>query len=142
MEKILLAVILMIAGVFLFSCATIDTFIPEGLGEELKEPENLKAEIDDGNTDPETGKYLIVDVRPTGAYDGGHIPTAINIVNGDTSSIDNPPAKDRFIIVYCETGGRAEAAAKKMMGEGYQYLLNWGGFGRWGNAGYEYETTK
>ncbi len=142
MKKILIITFIITLSMLFFSCVTIDTF-PNGLGEELQEPENLKEIIDNGETaivDNEYSQYVIIDVRPSGAYEDGYIPTAINIKNGDTESYDNPPPKDAYIIVYCETGGRAESAANSMLDNGYQYLLNWGSYKKWGDAGYEYET--
>jgi rhodanese-related sulfurtransferase len=71
-----------------------------------------------------------VDVRPEGKYAEGHIPTATNLPNGNLPTSSAPP-EDKFIIVYCETGGRAQMAAKKMGKAGYDHIFNWGGFGNW-----------
>lgn len=141
MKKTLTIFIILILALFMWSCVTIDTF-PDGLGEELQDPAELKKIIDNGETAVVEGtysQYVIIDVRPSDAYNEGHVPTAINIKNGDTGSYDNPPPKDAYIIVYCETGGRAEAAANDMLDNGYEYLLNWGSYKKWGDAGYEYE---
>ena len=77
------------------------------------------------------GAYRIVDVRPEGKYATGHIPTAMNLPNGNLDGGKTPPPKDKLIIVYCETGGRAQVAAKKMAKAGYAHIYNWGGFGNW-----------
>ena len=93
---------------------------------------NLGQTVDDG-------EYRIVDVRPEGKYEKGHIPTAINIPNGNTETIGDALPKDKFVKVYCETGGRAEMAAKKMANVGYEKIYNWGGFGNWT---YDAETVQ
>jgi phage shock protein E len=72
-----------------------------------------------------------VDVRPEGKYAKGHIPTASNLPNGNLDAENAPPPKDKLIILYCETGGRAQMAAKKMGQAGYDHIFNWGGFGNW-----------
>ena len=96
----------------------------------LDEPAALKALIDQGQTVGD-GAYRIVDVRPEGKYAEGHIPTATNLPNGNLDGGKTPPPKDKLIIVYCETGGRAQMAAKKMAKAGYDHIYNWGGFGGW-----------
>lgn len=96
--------------------------LPGGLGEKLKNPKNLKAVIDNGDS-----KYVIVDVREGWEYKEGHIPTAINIPRGNTSNMKNPPEKDKYIIIYCEDGLRSLHAAIKMHSDGYKFVLDWGG---------------
>jgi rhodanese-related sulfurtransferase len=96
--------------------------LPAGLGEKLKDPKNLKAVIDSGDS-----RYVIVDVREGWEYKEGHIPTAINIPGGNTSKMKNPPEKDKYIIIYCEAGFRSWMAAMKMHSDGYKFVLDWGG---------------
>jgi len=128
---------LLLVVVSLISVSTLtfgqDT-LPDGLGDELRNPKNLKAVID--SQDP---KYVIVDIRNEYEYEQGHIPTAICIPHGITSTIGNPPEKDKYIIVYCNTGMRSGVAADQMVADGYKYVLDWGGIhgdffsgeGRW-----------
>ena len=70
----------------------------------------------------------IIDVRPTAAYNKSHIPTAINIPNGVTKG-KFEELKNKDLILYCETGGRVEAAKKNMIKDGFnpERLLNFGG---------------
>jgi hypothetical protein len=53
---------------------------------------------------PEKGNYTLVDARPTGAYLGGHIPSAISLPYGkfeeDCTTI-LPQDKDRLLVFYC-----------------------------------------
>jgi len=111
------------------SCAQYDSF-PEGLSEGLDEPEAIKALIDEGKTAGD-GRYRIIDVRPKKAYEEGHIPTAMNLPNGVIGEDTAAPPEDALIIVYCETGGRAEMAARRMADAGYRHIFNWGGYGKW-----------
>ncbi len=122
-------------ALFLFSlislsCAGYNTFPPER-AQGLEKKAALQALIESGQTVGE-GEYRIVDVRPPSKYGKAHIPTAINLPNGNLEGEDIPP-KDKFIIVYCETGGRAQKAAQKMEKAGYTKIYNWGGFGKWNN---------
>ncbi|MBN2528202.1 MAG: rhodanese-like domain-containing protein [Deltaproteobacteria bacterium] len=112
------------------ACTGYDTF-PTGESKGIDDSESLKALIDSGATVGE-GEYRIVDVRPNRKYKKGHIPTAINIPNGDVAASGEDLPKDKKIILYCETGGRAQSAAKKKLAPaGYSRIYNWGGFGRW-----------
>ncbi|MBN2341427.1 MAG: rhodanese-like domain-containing protein [Deltaproteobacteria bacterium] len=117
-------------ALLLAACTGYDTF-PPGESQKLEDPAALKALIDSGATVGE-GEYRIVDVRPARKYAKGHIPTAINVPNGDVEAAGVDLPKDKKIIVYCETGGRAQAAAKnKLAPAGYTQIYNWGGFGGW-----------
>jgi phage shock protein E len=98
-------------------------------GEVLKQylpPEQLKKLVD--NPDD---SIWIVDVRPSSAYQKGHIPTAKTFPSSEIlSRLDEIP-KDQYLIVYCETGGRAQRVIKKLEKQGYTRLMNWGGITRW-----------
>jgi phage shock protein E len=73
----------------------------------------------------------IIDVRPASAYHKGHIPTAKSFPSSEIlSRLDEIP-KDTYLIVYCETGGRAQGVVKKLEKQGYTRLMNWGGITRW-----------
>jgi len=53
---------------------------------------------------PEQGKYTLVDARPTGAYLGGHIPTAISLPFDsfeENCSTVLPDNRDSLIVFYC-----------------------------------------
>ncbi len=103
----------------------INTF-PENMGMELrKSADKLKELIDNGETGPE-GMYVLVDVRPANMYAEGHIPTAMSIPGGDVSAIENPPAKEKYIIVYCASNEGANAGANALVDAGYMYVLDWG----------------
>jgi len=53
---------------------------------------------------PEKGEYTLIDARPTGAFLGGHIPTAISLPFDsfeENCSIVLPQDKDRLLVFYC-----------------------------------------
>ncbi|GAH84674.1 unnamed protein product, partial [marine sediment metagenome] len=39
--------------------------------------------------------------------------------------------KDKYLILYCETGMRAQRVIKKLEKAGYTRIMNWGGYKRW-----------
>jgi rhodanese-related sulfurtransferase len=119
----------LLSMVFFASCGQYDTF-PKERSSGLDEPAALKALIDEGQT-VNDGDFRIVDVRPEDKYARGHIPTATNLPKGKLDTGNPLPPRDKMIIVYCETGGRAQMAAKKMGKAGYNHIFNWGGFRNW-----------
>jgi len=53
---------------------------------------------------PEKGQYTLIDARPTGAFLGGHIPTAISLPFDsfeENCSVVLPQDKDRLLVFYC-----------------------------------------
>jgi phage shock protein E len=73
----------------------------------------------------------IIDVRPASAYQKGHIPTAKSFPSSEILSRLNEIPQDKYLIIYCETGGRAQGVIKKLEKKGYTRLMNWGGISRW-----------
>ena len=73
----------------------------------------------------------IIDVRPTSAYQKGHIPTARSFPSSEILSRLGEIPQDKYLIIYCETGGRAQGVIKKLEKKGYTRLMNWGGISRW-----------
>jgi phage shock protein E len=124
-------------GVVLVSFVVLAAFVLTGCfegyvaseGEVLKQylsPEKLQALV--ANPD---NSIWIIDVRPASAYQKGHIPTARSFPSSEIlSRLDEIP-KNVYLIMYCETGGRAQGVIKKLEKEGYTRLMNWGGISRW-----------
>ena len=133
MKKILFLMILSFFVVSISSCGQTDT-LPNDIGKLIRSPKGLKEVIDSQDY-----RFVIIDVRSPSEYNDGHIPTAINIPGGVLSGIKNPPSKDKYIILYCLVGLRAEEAGERMLSNGYKYLFNWGGIGNWP---YKLETSK
>jgi phage shock protein E len=77
---------------------------------------------------------LLIDVRTPAEYEGGHIPTAIN-VPVDVIGI-RPPTADKAaqIIVYCRSGNRSATARKILMDLGYTNVVDFGAVTRWEGA--------
>lgn len=89
-------------------------------------PRNLKKLVE--NPDE---SIWIIDVRPLSAYKRGHIPTAKSFPSSAILSRLNEIPKDRYLIFYCETGGRAQRVINKLEEKGYSRMMNWGGYRRW-----------
>lgn len=73
----------------------------------------------------------IIDVRPASSYAKGHIPTAKSFSSSNVMDRLDELPKSQYLIVYCETGGRAGAVISKLEKEGYTRMMNWGGYKRW-----------
>ncbi|MGH7084445.1 MAG: rhodanese-like domain-containing protein [Acetobacteraceae bacterium] len=87
---------------------------------------------------------LIVDVRdPTEVQASGKVKGALNVSRGmlefraDPESPYHNPAfrKDRKIVLYCGSGGRAALAGKTLQDLGFQAVFNAGGFKALADAG-------
>ena len=105
------------------------------LGTDLLNPDNLWLLTET----PEADKFII-DVRSLAEYNAGHIPTAWSFPSTDIANhlgappFDNP---NNYLIVYCETGGRAMAVLLDVLiPNGNTRVMNWGGVTKWTNAGY------
>ena len=83
---------------------------------------------------------IILDVRTSDEYIGGHIPNAINIdVNraGFLYEADEKLTKDKTIAVYCHGGVRSRKAASLLCSRGFSVINLDGGITEWRNAGKE-----
>jgi len=130
-KKIILNVALASLGILLALLFTTGCY--EGSvgsdGEVLKQylpPEKLKTLVDKPDS-----SIWIIDVRPAAAYPKGHIPTAKSFPSSAIPSRLGELPKDKYLILYCETGGRAHGVLKKLEKQGYTRLMVWGGVSRW-----------
>jgi rhodanese-related sulfurtransferase len=94
------------------------------------------------------GNSLIVDVRDALEVEkSGKIAGAVNVSRGllefradpDSPSHDKSFAKDKNVIVYCGSGGRAALSGKVLKDMGYERVYNLGGFKDWAESGGEVE---
>lgn len=73
-------------------------------------------------------EVLILDVRTSGEFKGGHIPKAKNISVQDLrtkiATIEN--YKDKPVVVYCASGARSSSAASILAKSGFTNLYNLG----------------
>ena len=72
---------------------------------------------------------IIVDVRSSGEFFGGHIDGSLNIPLGElTTKLDYLKDKNQPIITCCASGMRSAAAAKLLKANGYTEVVNGGGW--------------
>jgi rhodanese-related sulfurtransferase len=90
------------------------------------------------------GNTLVVDVRDAPEVENsGKIAGAVHVSRGmlefradsDSPSHDKNFTKDKTLILYCGSGGRAALAAKTLKDMGYGQVYNAGGFKDWAESG-------
>jgi rhodanese-related sulfurtransferase len=100
-------------------------------------PQDAKALI-------ESGQVLVVDVRDgleiqsTGKVQGAkHVARGMLEFRADPDSpyYDNAFNREKTVIVYCASGGRAALAGKTLQDMGYKDVRNLGGFKGWAESG-------
>jgi rhodanese-related sulfurtransferase len=100
-------------------------------------PAQAREMIGNGNT-------LVVDVRDAQEVAAsGKVAGAVAVSRGmlefradpDLPSHDKNFAKDKSIILYCGSGGRAALAGKMLKDLGYERVYNLGGFKDWADSG-------
>lgn len=126
-KKIILDTVLLGLMMLIFSSCYEGYIAAEG--DHLKkylEPESLKELTENPKDD-----IRLIDVRPAGAYLDGHILTAESFPSSEIMDRLDELPKETSYIIYCETGGRAQAVIKKLEEAGYKKLMNWGGYTRW-----------
>lgn len=62
----------------------------------------------------------VIDVRTNIEWNLGHYPDALHVPVNKLKSTKLPLSKNDVIIVYCNTGQRARAAAEILMSLGYE----------------------
>jgi rhodanese-related sulfurtransferase len=100
-------------------------------------PEKVREMIAKGNA-------LVVDVRDGPEVQAsGKVAGAVHVSRGmlefradpDLPSHDKNFSKDKEVILYCGSGGRAALAGKMLKDLGYERVYNLGGFKDWADAG-------
>ena len=90
------------------------------------------------------GYTLVVDVRDAPEVAAsGKIAGAVHVSRGmlefradpDLPSHDKNFARDKTVILYCGSGGRAALAGKMLKDLGYDKVFNLGGFKDWAESG-------
>lgn len=85
-----------------------------------------------------TENPLVLDVRETQEYEGGHLPEAVHIPLSQLSARGADLAKHtgRTVIVYCDRGVRSSSAAAALAKLGFTRVLGLrGGIQAWREAG-------
>ena len=90
------------------------------------------------------GNALVVDVRDAPEVAAsGKVAGALHVSRGmlefradpDSPAHDKNFAKDKTVILYCGSGGRAALAGKLLKDMGYDQVYNAGGFKDWADSG-------
>jgi rhodanese-related sulfurtransferase len=90
------------------------------------------------------GNALVVDVRDAPELQTrGKVAGAVHVSRGmlefradpDSPSHDKNFAKDKNVVLYCGSGGRAALAGKLLKDMGYQHVYNLGAFKDWAESG-------
>ncbi len=90
------------------------------------------------------GNTLVLDVRDAPEVEkSGKIAGAVHVSRGmlefradpDSPYHDKNFAKDKTVILYCASGGRAALAGKVLKDMGYAEVYNIGGFKDWADSG-------
>ncbi len=97
-------------------------------------PAQLKEMMDKGE------KPVVVDVRESWEYKGGHIPGARTSPLSTFQSQYDKLDKERTIVVVCQSGNRSKTASRFLAKAGYKKLYHLaGGTSGWANQGYPIE---
>lgn len=94
------------------------------------------------------GNALVVDVRDgTEVAQSGKVKGAVHVSRGmlefradpESPAHDKKFARDKNVVLYCGSGGRAALAGKLLKDMGYDHVFNAGGFKDWVDSGSEVE---
>jgi rhodanese-related sulfurtransferase len=90
------------------------------------------------------GNTLVVDVRDAPEVEkSGKVAGAVHVSRGmlefradpESPYYDKNFAKDKIVILYCASGGRAALGGKVLKDMGYDRVYNLGGFKDWAESG-------
>ena len=96
------------------------------------------------------GNTLVVDVRDTPEVEqSGKVAGAVHVSRGmlefraDPASPYHDPnfSKDKTVILYCASGGRAALRGKLLKAMGYAHVYTLGSFKDWAEGGAQAEKT-
>jgi rhodanese-related sulfurtransferase len=126
--------------------------MPSTIREMLAEANALVPRLNPAEVRDMIGKrdVLVVDVRDAPELAaGGKLKGAVHVSRGmlefraDPESPAHDPAfqKDKTVLVYCGSGGRAALVGKTLKDFGYRSVFNAGGFKELADAGLETEPA-
>jgi len=125
MKKLLLAALITFAAA-MTGCYEGSSGKDGAMLRQYLEPAALKTLVDTPRAD-----IWIIDVRPADAYKKGHIPTSKNFPSGEIMDRLTELPKTQYLILACETGGRAQMVARRLEKAGYTRYMNWGASSRY-----------
>jgi molybdopterin/thiamine biosynthesis adenylyltransferase/rhodanese-related sulfurtransferase len=119
---------------------------PSG-AEVLRQIKSRIEEVDPGAVrDQLSNGAVVVDVRETEEWSGGHIPGAKHVPKSYLESrIEGAvPERSQHVILYCQSGNRSAWAARTLIEDlGYENVESMtGGFTLWKDRGYDVETPR
>lgn len=97
------------------------------------------------------GNFVLIDIREPYEYARSHIPGALLIPRGLIESAADPhnarrvaalhEAREKWVVLYCDTGGRSTLAAETLQRMGFSRVLNLaGGLKLWEAEDYAVES--
>ena len=107
------------AVIFTVSCAQNEPKSDSKPTETGKAQPSAKAKATDATAQP-----LIIDVRSKGEWDSGHLSQAVHIPYTEIADqiAKHTTDKNRKIVLYCRSGGRAGKAQKALEDLGYKQV--------------------
>ena len=99
---------------------------------------------DPDNRDPAKG-YALVNVLSQDDFDKEHIPDSINIPAGHEEEFERRFAKEKEIIVYCDSTkcDASPKVAKRLADAGFTAIRDYeAGMRAWKDAGYRIESSR
>ncbi len=112
-------------------------FDAQSLGDRASEtPLQTIAKVD-GNSVEQSGKAVtLLDVRTAAEWREGHLPGARHIPLGFLPDRLEEVSRDRPVIVYCQSGSRANIAASLLLARGFSHVSVFAdGFAEWKATG-------
>ena len=91
-----------------------------------------------------TGKgeaHVLIDLRTSDEYHGGHIAGAINIPLDSLVARLNEVLRGQPVIVYCRSGSRSTMAVSILSNAGYTDVYDLGSYMSWVAQGYPTERA-
>lgn len=75
---------------------------------------------------------MVIDVRSAGEFTAGHLPKAINIPLSEIEAVivRKVKARNRVLLLHCQSGVRSQTAARKLRAMGYSNAFNLGSYSR------------
>lgn len=92
-----------------------------GGGSPSIQPADYKARFMDGKQ-----PHTLIDVRTADEFKSGHVAGSINISVDQLNDKLNKIAKDKPVIVYCQSGSRSSHAARTLLAAGYTEVYDMG----------------